>query len=137
MKKRPFLGALTVLLAIPSLLLLVYFAAQYKPPLAHWFVLEKVVISVSSVIGGVLLWRGSVWGYRISVIAWGLAVISSLASLVSLYQASAQSGITESLQTIWMSKDVVYIFIASPVLYILAHDIFIRTEQKRSSAVDR
>lgn len=123
MRKRPFLGALTVLLAIPSLLFLAYFTSWYQPPLSHWFVLEKAVISISGVIGGVLIWRGSAWGYRLGIVAWGLAMFSALSSLVSLYQASGQPDVNESLLTIWISKDVVYTLIAAPVLYVLVRNI--------------
>jgi hypothetical protein len=130
MKKRPFLGVVTVLSAVPFLLFLTYFTSQYQPPLAHWFVLEKVVISVLGIVGGVFLWRGNVWGYRVGLIAWALITLSSLASLVSLYQASGQPDVVGRVATTWMSKDVIYILIAAPILYVLVRDLIERKRTK-------
>jgi hypothetical protein len=65
-----------------------------------------VVISVLGIVGGVFLWRGNVWGYRVGLIAWALITLSSLASLVSLYQASGQPDVVGRVATTWMSKDV-------------------------------
>lgn len=112
---------------IPDLL---HFTSQYQPPLAHWFVLEKVVISVLGIVGGVFLWCGNVWGYRVGLIAWALIILSSLASLVSLYQASGQPDVAGRVTTTWISKDVIYILIAVPVLYVLARDLIERRRTK-------
>lgn len=70
--------------------------------------------------GGVLLWGGSVWGYRLSLIAWALVVLTSLASVMSLYQTP---NVAETLATTWMTKDVFYILIAVPMMYVLARDL--------------
>jgi len=131
MRKRPFLGAVTVLAAIPFLVFLAYFTSQYQPPLAHWFVLEKAVVSISGIVGGVLLWRGNMWGYRVGLIAWALITLSALASLVSLYQASGTPDVSGTVATIWASKDVIYILIAAPVLYVLVRDLL---ERRRGSS---
>jgi hypothetical protein len=131
MKKRPFIGVVTLLSAVPFLLFLTYFTSQYQPPLAHWFVLEKAVISVSGIVGGVFLWRRNVWGYRIGLFAWVLIAVSSIASLVSLYQTSGQPDVSGTVATIWMSKEVIYILIAAPVLYVLIRDL-IESKQSKS-----
>lgn len=113
-----------MLSAVPFVLFLVYFTSQYQPPLLHWFVLEKTVISISAVVGGVLLWRGKKWGHQAGIIAWALVTFTSLWSVASLYLASGQPGITQPVITTWISKDVIYLLIAIPVLYVLICDLF-------------
>jgi hypothetical protein len=133
MSKRPFLGAITFLAAAPFLLFLIYYSSRYEPPFMHWLVLEKFAVAASGVVGGVLLWRGSVWGYRLGLVAWTLATVSSASSLLAWYQVSRQPHVSELLTAIWLSKDAAYILIAAPTTYILIRDLFERKRNEKTS----
>lgn len=131
MKKRPLLGAITMLATIPFLGFLVLFISQYQPPLVHWFVMEKAAICIAGIIGGVLIWRGNVWGYRVGLIAWMLIVLSTLTSLASLYRASGTPDVTGTVGATWAGKDVIYILVSVPILYVLARDLLVTRRKKQ------
>jgi hypothetical protein len=123
MAKRPFLGFITVVVGIPFLAFLIYFVSRYEPPLLHWFVWENALIVVSSLIGGLLLWQGNVWGYRLSAFAWLLVVFASLSSLVALFQSSGSSDVTDALAKLWMGKDLVLLVIGALATYPIVRDL--------------
>ena len=131
MKKRPLLGAVTVVAAIPFVVFLAYFTTQYQPPLAHWFVIEKAVVGISGIVGGVLLWYGNLWGYRLGLIAWVLITLSAMISLVSLFEVSGKPEVNGLVTTAWASKDTLYIIVATPVLYVLVRDLIDARRAKR------
>lgn len=127
MKKRPSLGVITVVPGILSLSFLVYFVSQYQPPFLHWVVLEKTTMGALAFAGGVLLWRGKVWGYWLSLIAWVLVIATSLASLISWYRTP---NIAETLTTTWLSKDIILILVAVLMIYVLGRDLVRVTTEK-------
>ena len=125
MKKRPWLGAITLLVTVPSLLFLYEFMSQYQASFLHWFVLEKVIVSILGIVGGVLLWRGNIWGYRVSLGAWALVTLISIASLISLYQVWGTHDASGSVASSWLTKDLIYLLFAAPMLYFLIRNLFV------------
>jgi hypothetical protein len=123
MKKHPWLGVITILVTVPSLLFLYYFIPQHQPPLLHWFVLEKALVSALGIVGGVLLWRGNIWGHRLALVAWMLVSLISIANLVALYQAWGTPDVGGSVAITWLRKDAIYLMCATPMLFVLVRDL--------------
>jgi hypothetical protein len=134
MKKRPWLGAITILVTVPSLLFLYYFVPQYQPSLLHWFILEKVFVSILGIVGGVLLWRGNIWGHRVALAAWSLVALISIASLISLYQAWGTSDASGSVATTWLRKDAIYLLFAMPMLFVIVRDLIAKKSRGKGNA---
>lgn len=122
MKKRRFLSSLTIIAAIPSFAFVIFFTTSYDAPLTHWFVIEKLVIVFSCIIGGVLLWKGSKWGYQLSVVGW---LVILYASIVSIYVAF-QPATKEAARFTMFIKDGLFLTIGIPVFFILVRDIITR-----------
>ena len=90
MKKRPVLGTLTVLAAIPQILFIAMFILIYNPPITHWMIWEKITVGLCCMIGGILLWQGKIWGYYISAIGWGLLLFISIGGLFAFISSASQ-----------------------------------------------
>lgn len=119
MKKRKLLGTVTIIAAIPALGFILFFISKYNAPLYHWFVVEKMMIGFCSIIGGILLWRGHKWGYRLSTIGWAVILYASIMSLYVAFQPE----VNEQLKITMMSKDIIYLLVGIPILSILIRDI--------------
>lgn len=127
MKKRTFMGVITILFAVPGILaILGLFAAGMLP--LRWLLIVFLGIAcrgVCGLIGGVLLCRGRRLGYILSIVAWiygvtvGAITLSSLflgpsAALVRADQALLAKGLGSSLgKLLW----------GIPFLTILVRDL--------------
>lgn len=121
MKKRKFLGIITVLAAVPALAFLGFFLLSYSPPISHWLVWEKTAIGFFCLIGGIMLWKGSLWGYRLSTIGWGLIVFVHASILKAFYTNLDKINFINYLAKVWFS--VAFILIGTLIIFILLHDI--------------
>ena len=86
-KKRKIIGLLTILAGLPGLggLLLLDRLDSY-PLVAIIVVLNAIFFrGVCGTIGGILIWRGSKWGYYLSLTTWLYLVIVSILTFVQLY----------------------------------------------------
>lgn len=128
MTKRPLLGFITVVAGTPFLVFLAYFVSRYEPPLLHWFVWEKALIVMLSFVGGLLLWRGKVWGYWLSAIAWLMVIFASSFSLVALFQSSGTPDVTDEVAKVWMGKDLILLLIGVLATFLIGRDL-LRTKK--------
>ena len=126
MKKRKIIGTITVLVAGPNVGFMLFFVLLYQAPLFHWLVIEKFLIVVSCILGGIFLWRSSIWGHRFSIVGWILILWTSVSSMfVEVYPTT-----NENLKAIILSKDIIFSIFSLTILSILLGDII---RQKRSN----
>lgn len=119
MKKRKLLGSLTVIAAIPALGFMMFFLVVYNASLMHWLVIEKIIIGFTCILGGVLLWQGHKWGYRLSIIGWMVILYVSFSSIYVAFQPETN----EHLRLAMFSKDAIYLTVGLPALVILIRDM--------------
>jgi len=119
MKKRKFLGSLTIMAAIPSLAFVIFFTTVYEASITHWFVIEKLVIIFSCIIGGILLWKGTKWGYQLSTIGWLVLIYASIMSIYVAFQPDTK----EALRFTMFITDGLFIAVGIPAVVILVRDI--------------
>lgn len=84
----------------------------------HWFVIEKLVIVFSCIIGGILLWKGTKWGYQLSTIGWLVILYASIMSIYVAFQPD-----TNEAARFTMIVNGLFIVIGIPVVVILMRDI--------------
>jgi hypothetical protein len=119
MKTRRFLSTLTFIAAIPSLIFVIFFTKTYGAPLPHLFFLEKLFIVFSCIIGSILLWKGTKWGYKLSTIGWLVILYGSITSIYVAFQPDTK----EATRYAMIAKDGLFLAIGIPVIVILIHDI--------------
>jgi len=122
LKKRRILGIITLLAAVPALAFLGFFVLSYSPPISHWLVWEKVAIGFFCLIGGIMLWKGNIWGYILSALGWGLIIFVHSSILLAYYTGLDKLKLTGYLAGVWLS--VVFILSGSLIIFILLHDIW-------------
>ncbi len=89
MKKRKIIGLLTILAALPGLggLLLLDKLDSY-PQAAVIVVVNAIVIrGLCGTLGGILIWRGSKWGYYLSLITWLYLIVVSFLTFAQLFES--------------------------------------------------
>ena len=119
MKKRKITGLITILAAIPRIGYILFFVTHNPAFLIHWVVIEKLLIATACILGGIFLWRGSIWGYRFSVLGW---VMILWASASNIYVALAPST-NDNLSTIMLSNDMISSILCLTILSMLLGDI--------------
>jgi hypothetical protein len=107
--------------AIPSLVFVIFFTTVYEAPITHWFVIEKLVIIFCSIIGGILLWKGTKLGYQLSAIGW-LGIL--YASIMSIYVAFQPD--TKGALRFTMLINGLFIATGIPAIVVLVRDIIAR-----------
>jgi hypothetical protein len=108
--------------AIPSLAFVIFFMTVYAAPITHWFVIENLVIVFSCVIGGILLWKGTKWGYQLSAIGWLVILYASIMSIYVAFQPETK----EATRFTMFVKDGLFVALGIPVVVILIRDIITR-----------
>lgn len=91
MKKRKIIGLLTILAALPGLggLLLIDRLGSY-PTGAVMVIINAIVIrGICGTAGGVLIWKGSKWGYYLTLVTWLYLLVVSILTLAQLYESGA------------------------------------------------
>ncbi len=121
MKNRRILGIITVLAAVPTLAFLGYFVLSYSPPISHWLIWEKVAIGFFCLIGGIMLWKGKIWGYILSALGWGLLIFVHFSILIASYTDLDKLKFSSYLTKNWLS--VVFILSGFLIIFTLLRDI--------------
>jgi hypothetical protein len=117
--KTGFLSLLTIIAAIPSLGFVIFFMRVYDAPLTHWFIMENLVIVFSCFIGGVLLWKGKKWGYRVSEIGWLIILYRSFMSIYVAFLPDTK----EVTRVPMFITNAIFIVVGITVLIALIGDI--------------
>ncbi len=89
MKKRKIIGLLTILAGLPGLggILLLDRLDSY-PTAAVIVVVNAIVIrGICGTFGGILIWRGSKWGYYLCLITWLYLIVVSILTFAQLYDS--------------------------------------------------
>jgi len=119
MRIRRIIGLITIIAAIPHIGFMIFFILVYHASFTHWVVIEKLLIGITSILGGVLLWREGFWGHRLSIISWTLILFPSLSALyVGLFHTS-----NANAQIVLLTKDIVVSLIGTITLFILVRDL--------------
>ena len=87
MKKRRIIGILTILVALTGL-----GGLSLLPQINSFPFAAKVIVfnsiffkGICGFLGGVLIWRGSKWGYYLTLLCWLYLIIVSFLTLIQLY----------------------------------------------------
>ena len=119
MRHRKITGIITVTAAIPNIGFMFLFIFLYHASFVHWMVIEKFLIGITCILGGFLLCRGDIWGYRFSIIGWILILWSSISSLyVAIFHTT-----NANLQSVMFIKDIIFSLFSSTILFILFSDM--------------
>jgi len=132
LKKRRILGIITVLAAMPALAFLGYFVLTYSPPISHWLIWEKVAIGFFCLIGGIMLWKGKLWGYVFSALGWGLLLFVHSSILIAFYTGLDKLKFTIYFAKVWLS--VIFIISGSLIIFILLRDILKKGTELQGSS---
>ena len=91
MKKRKIIGLLTILAGLPGLGGLLLLDRLDSYPLAAIIVVVNAIVirGICGTLGGILIWRGSKWGYYLSLITWLYLVVVSILTFAQLYGSGA------------------------------------------------
>jgi hypothetical protein len=139
-KKRKIIGLLTILAGLPGLggLLLLDRLDSY-PSAAVIVVVNAIVIrGICGTFGGILIWRGSKWGYYLSLVTWLYLVAVSILTFTQLYD----SGVLLSFDFLKehysrfgrpFLLSFLKVFFGLPILYIILNDLLRTHDLKQSS----
>lgn len=87
MKKQRIIGFITILAGLPAVggLWLIGQLESF-PPTATIIVINAIVFrAICGTVGGILIWRGSRWGYYLTLACWIYLILVSLLTLIQLY----------------------------------------------------
>ena len=98
---------------------MIFIVILYQASFTHWIVIEKLLVGSACIFGAIFLWRGSIWGYRISILSWILILWISASSI---YVAVSPKTI-EDLRIVMLSKDIIFSVIGLTILSILIGDM--------------
>jgi hypothetical protein len=87
LKKRRIIGILTVLAGLPGLggFWLIGILSDF--PIAATIIVINAILfrGLCGVAGGILIWRGSKWGYYLTLVTWVYLVVVSILTIIQLY----------------------------------------------------
>lgn len=80
-------GLVTVIAGLPGLgaLMLIGLFPDFPTPAKMVVINSFVLRGLCGTVGGILLWRGSKWGYYLSIIAWLYLTVVSVLTLSDLF----------------------------------------------------
>jgi hypothetical protein len=133
LEKRKIIGILTVLIAFPDLFLSVLLIGRYDFPINHWFVLEKLLIVVFGIIGGILLWNGRRIGYILSIIAWMIVFKESSLSLYHFYFGTGHLEANALLKRLWRNYALLEVIPSILIVFILIRDLITSSKIQRNN----
>lgn len=117
---------------MPALAFLGYFVLTYSPPISHWLIWEKVAIGFFCLIGGIMLWKGKLWGYVFSALGWGLLLFVHSSILIAFYTGLDKLKFTIYFAKVWLS--VIFIISGSLIIFILLRDILKKGTELQGSS---
>jgi len=126
LKKNKFLGAATIVAAIPSLVFLLFFVIMYSPSIYHWLIWEKVIIIVFCTFGGIMLWKESILGYFFSIIGWGIIIFVNASILRAVFETS-RLGPIAIIKNSWLN--IFLVFAGIVIIFILVYN-FLKSRNK-------
>jgi len=139
-KKRKIIGLLTILAGLPGLggLLLLERLDSY-PSAAVIVVVNAIVIrGICGIFGGITIWRGSKWGYYLSLITWLYLLVVSILTFAQLYDSGVilSFGFLKehysSFGRLFLLSFLKVLF-GLPILYIILNDLLRTHSLKQSS----
>lgn len=125
MKKRKFIGFMTILSGLPGIggFLLFKNGVGELSSIAVMAFLAIVCRGIFGVVGGVLLWRGERLGYQLSSIMWTYMVVVGLISFYQLFTGPypASFELTPESRLFWsiLGRTLGKLIWGIPFLYIL------------------
>jgi len=130
MKKRKFIGFMTVLSGVPGLIgipLLFSIGITESPIIVIMAILAFIFRGICGVVGGVQLWRGKKIGYILSSIMWAYMVIVGLIASYQLstevFAATYEFSVENNLFWSAFGKILGKLIWGVPFLYILITDL--------------
>ncbi len=87
MKKRKIIGLLTILAGLPGLGGFWLIGQLDNFPLLATVIVFNAIFfrGICGTVGGILIWRGSKWGYYLTLITWLYLIVVSVLTLNQLY----------------------------------------------------
>ncbi|MEK6224389.1 MAG: hypothetical protein N2A97_05965 [Thermodesulfobacteriales bacterium] len=87
MKKRKIIGLLTILAGLPGLGGFWLIGQLDTFPLLATVIVFNAIFfrGICGTVGGILIWRGSKWGYYLTLITWLYLIVVSVLTLSQLY----------------------------------------------------
>jgi ABC-type multidrug transport system permease subunit len=129
---------LTVAAALPSLGGLLLIGKLENLPVAATVVVVNSLIfrGTCGILGGILLWRGSRWGYYLSLIAWLYLVTLSLLTLWDLHGKGlvlSLSFLQESYSAFGrpFARSLIQVVLGLPIIYVIFKDLGRRRNSER------
>lgn len=87
MKKQRIIGLLTILAGLPGLggFWLIGQLDNF-PPMATIIVFNAIFFrGICGIVGGIFIWKGSKWGYYLTLITWLYLIVVSVLTFLQLY----------------------------------------------------
>ena len=129
---------LTVAAALPSLGGLLLIGKLENLPVAATVVVVNSLIfrGTCGILGGILLWRGSRWGYYLSLIAWLYLVTVSLLTLWDLHGKGlvlSLSFLQENYSAFGrpFARSLIQVVLGLPIIYVIFKDLGRRRNSER------
>ncbi len=128
MPERKFLGIWTILCSLPGFLagLLILLPREFPLWMTIYFITAVFLRGLPGLIGGILLYRGQRWGYKLSLICWCFILLNGIFSFIRNENLDPVPGLEEyANSTYW--KNVIKCFgslaVSIPVSYLLFQDL--------------
>lgn len=140
MKKRKIIGLLTILAGLPGLggILLLDRLDSY-PTAAVIVVVNAIVIrGICGTFGGILIWRGSKWGYYLSLITWLYLIVVSVLTFAQLYDSGVVLSfgfLKEHYSSIGrpLLLSLLKVLFGLPIVHIILNELLRANSLKQSS----
>ncbi len=87
MNKQKTIGLITILAGLPAIggFWLIGYLENF-PLTATIIVINAIIFrAICGTVGGILIWRGSKWGYYLTLLCWLYLIVVSLLTLIQLY----------------------------------------------------
>jgi len=85
MKGKKAIGIFSILLTIPSLLLLIVLLGYFKFPYSHWLIIEKLIIVFCGSLGGVILLVTRKHGYVLLFVMLAVIFFSAISRVLTFF----------------------------------------------------
>jgi hypothetical protein len=120
------LGLITIVAGLPGLgaLLLIGMFGDFPLPAKMVVINSFVLRGVCGTLGGILLWRGSRWGYYLSLITWLYLVTVSVLTLSDLFDKGlilSLSFLQENYPNFGkpFARSIIKIILGIPIIYFI------------------
>ena len=143
MKKRKFVGFMTILWGVPGLAGMLLFMNGFDELsfLVFLALLAVIFRGLCGVVGGVLLWRGSKLGYQLSLVMWMYMLVVGLIAFYQLFTGPYFTSFefTPDNQLFWSAfgKNGGKLIWGVPFIYILIKSLFESRKAESENALSQ